>query len=117
MESKQQQQRRPIGVTGFRSGYFAGYAVRSGEGWTCVFSIGISWSKHVCRTADEARTCLKTMAHAMDLRWYTDAAELKAAIDKLPEHTVPSIKPETLMEGCDNRLRLSPPALSGLTRR
>jgi RNase adaptor protein for sRNA GlmZ degradation len=117
LESKPQQQRRPIGLTGFRSGYFAGYAVRSDQGWFCVFSIGISWSKHFCRTADEARTCLKCMAHALDLRWYTDPAELKADIDKLPEHTKPSIQPETLMERSEMRLRLSPSTFASLIRR
>lgn len=115
MPFESKQQRRPIAVTGFRSRYFVGYAVRSGQGWVCVFSIGISWSKHLCRTADEARTCLKSMAHAMDLRWYTDPAELKADIDKLPEHTAPPIKPEALLDNSD--LRLSHPPTSILSRR
>jgi hypothetical protein len=110
------QVRRPIGITGFRSGYFVGYAVRSGQGWVCVFSIGISWSKHACRTADEARTCLKSMAHAMDLRWYSDAAELKKAIDELPEHNSPSIKPEALLDPSDTSLRLSAPAITVFRR-
>jgi hypothetical protein len=57
------------------------------------------------------------MAHALDLRWYTDAAALKADVDKLPEHTKPSIQPETLMEGSEMRLRLSPSTFSSLTRR
>ena len=109
-------QRRPIGLTGFRSGAFVGYAVRSTQGWVCVFSIGISWSKHVCRTSDEARTCLKTMAHAMDLRWYTDPQQLIADIDKLPEHTAPSTKPELLMDGAEQRLRLRAPIMITLGR-
>lgn len=84
-------------IVAMRGRHFQGYALRSRtEGWLCVFSTGMTWSKSSARTFEEARTLFRTMSHAQQFDVYDSIADLDAVLDKLQPFQRPSILPDDL---------------------
>lgn len=98
---------RPQAMAGFRAGLFVGYALHTAEGWICVIAVGMGWSKSLHRTADDARTCLRSTAHAADFDWFTSIEQLEQRLQTLPESSMPSIMPEMLNANLGRWQRLS----------
>ena len=74
------------------------------EGWVCVFSTGMTWSKTTCRTFEEARTLFRTMSHAQRFDVFDDVDDIARIVDALPPYQQPSIHPHDLPV-VDNRLQ------------
>jgi hypothetical protein len=84
-------------IAAYRGRHFQGYALRSPvEGWICVFSTGMTWSKSVCRTFEDARALFRTMSHAQRFDVYDDVNDVTTIIDALPPYQQPSILPSDL---------------------
>src|SRR5215210_5301598 len=83
-----------VAIAGYRGRHFQGYAIRTPNGWTCVVSLGMTWSKFLVRSAEDARVTLRTMSHASRFEMFTDIDELIAVIHKLPPFQQPGILPE-----------------------
>ena len=78
-----------MALAGFRAQHFLGYAVRTRDGWVCVAAVGMTWSKLACRTAEDARTTLRTASHANRFEHYKELGELMQVIDRLPPFAQP----------------------------
>lgn len=84
-------------LVAFRGRHFQGYAVRSKlEGWICIFSTGMNWSKSICRTFEDARTLFRTMSHAQTFDVYDSVEDIDTLIDSLPPFQRPAIMPGEL---------------------
>lgn len=85
-----------VALAGYRGRHFQGYAVRVADGWTCVASLGMTWSKIHCRTAEDARVTLRTMSHASHFDMFRDVEDLIDVIGALPPYQQPGILPEQI---------------------
>lgn len=84
-------------LAAFRGHHLQGYAIRNSvDGWICVVTTGLSWSKMNCRTLDDARCLFRTMTHASRFEIYRDIDELNDLIDTMPPYQKPGILPEQL---------------------
>jgi hypothetical protein len=88
---------RPAAMAGYHSGLFVGYALRTSEGWICISSLGLSWTKSVHRSSEDARMHLRTVANAAKFDWFATVEQLENALLRLPESSMPSHMPEMLM--------------------
>lgn len=96
-------------LSAYRGRHFQGYAVRSAaDGWVCVLSTGMSWSKSICRTFEDARTLFRTMSHVQRFDVYDDVDDLNAIIDALPPFQRPSILPMDLPAIANRLPKLQP---------
>jgi hypothetical protein len=113
MELNSQDNRRAVALAAFQGKHFSGYAVKTSEGWTAVASLGMTWSKIKCATANDARVWLRTTSHAGRFDSYSGIDDLRAVINKLPEYARPAIEPESVLgvEACYSQ-KLNPPAFS-----
>src|SRR5215218_5187002 len=85
-----------VAIAAYRGRHFQGYALRVAEGWTCIISLGMTYSKLQCRSADEARCTLRTMTHAARFEDFRDVDDLISTINKLPPFQQPGIMPEQI---------------------
>ena len=83
-------------IVAYRGRHFQGYAVRSAEGWICVFSTGLNWSKSICRTFEDARSLFRTMSHAQRFDVFDDVNDIATIIDALPPYQQPGIMPSDI---------------------
>jgi hypothetical protein len=113
MQLNSQDNRRAVALAAFQGKHFSGYAVKTSEGWTAVASLGMTWSKMKCASANDARVWLRTTSHAGRFDSFFSLDDLRKAIDKLPEYARPAIEPESVLgvEACTS-LKLNPPAFS-----
>jgi hypothetical protein len=89
---------RPVALAAFRGQHFLGYAVKSPDGWTCVASIGMTWSKIRCRTMEEARSTLRTTSHASRFDTFLKLDDLTRLVATLPPYQQPAIGPQEVAD-------------------
>jgi hypothetical protein len=85
-----------LAIAAYRDRHFQGYALRTPDGWVCVCSLGMTWSKLRAQTAEDARMVLRTTSHAARFDDYRDVELLVAAINKMPPYQQPGILPRDI---------------------
>ena len=83
-----------VAIVAHRGKQFQGYGVRTEDGWVCVASLGMNWTKLKCPTAEDCRVFLRTTCHADRFDDFRDIDALTALLRKLPPHAEPGIRPE-----------------------
>jgi hypothetical protein len=85
-----------VAIVAYRDKRFQGYGVRTDDGWVCIASLGMHWTKLRCRTAEDCRTMLRTTCHANRFDDVRDLDALTSLIAKLPPYLQPGIMPEQI---------------------
>ena len=98
MKSLAQGKGRVVAIAGYRSQHFQGYAVRTNDGWVCIASLGMSWTRLACRTIDDARALLRATCHAGRFEIFGDIDALRAALNNLPPFQQPAIMPDQIAD-------------------
>jgi hypothetical protein len=89
---------RSVAIAAYRSQHFQGYAVRTHDGWVCIASLGMSWTRLLCRTMEDARTTLRASCHAGRFEIFDDIDHLVKALNKLPPFQQPAIMPSQISD-------------------
>ena len=85
---------RKTALAAYRGRHFQGFAVRTGpDGWVCVITTGMSWSKMNCRTVEDARCHFRAITHASRFDVFDDLEALCAVVRALPPYEQPGILP------------------------
>ncbi len=102
-----------VALAAFTRRELVGYAIRrQPQGWYCVFSIGMSWSRTNCRDSREAQMAMKVSAHAYSIQWFSDVKELEKILQKVPDYKAPPIPDGGLASLCaPSRLTSLEPAV------
>ena len=85
-----------LAIAAYRDKHFQGYALRTPDGWVCVCSLGMGWTKLRAQTAEDARMTLRTTSHAARFDDFRDVDRLVSAINKLPPYQMPGILPQDI---------------------
>ena len=87
---------RAVAVAAFRGKHFMGYGVKTSEGWSCVASVGMGWSKHSCRSMEDVRCWLRMSTQATQFDLLASVEELEQVIGALPVYAAPAILPQDI---------------------
>ena len=85
-----------LAIAAYRDKHFQGYALRTPDGWVCVCSLGMSWTRLRAQTAEDARMTLRTASHAARFDSFRNVDELVSAINKMPPYQKPGILPQDI---------------------